>query len=413
MIPYNVFISDDSISERKLIQQFLKSADFKVIGEAEGGEETIHKIKELNGQVDILCVDYSMPEKNGGQVIEEIRTFFPKLIIILITAFSEKEIVEEAVRLKVNAFILKPITKSAIYEKLTFLLGRRDLTNKMVVGYKQMGINLNEIQIPPLRDVMNRVITFDSKKSGGSKELEMIIAPDKALSADILRVANSAYYGRSGSVDTLQNAITLIGLGTIRNIVILQFRKNFTKNLPQPLFRKHLNEIPILTGLIGIDLTGPLNLKNVREQIVISSILRKVGMSILAQNLKLKYLDILKLFEYGSKPLVQLEKEELNIDHIQIGIKVFQMWKLPNSLKKVVANQGFTQEETSRVEDIDRILRMAEILSLSLLGITISEEDSNILKSIMNYYNVTEELTSLFNEEYYTDIKSHPFFDSI
>ncbi|HNI90892.1 MAG TPA: HDOD domain-containing protein, partial [Leptospiraceae bacterium] len=183
--------------------------------------------------------------------------------------------------------------------------------------------------------------------------------------------------------------------------------------LPQPLFRKHLNEIPILTGLIGIDLTGPLNLKNVREQIVISSILRKVGMSILAQNLKLKYLDILKLFEYGSKPLVQLEKEELNIDHIQIGIKVFQMWKLPNSLKKVVANQGFTQEETSRVEDIDRILRMAEILSLSLLGITISEEDSNILKSIMNYYNVTEELTSLFNEEYYTDIKSHPFFDSI
>lgn len=413
MIPYNVFISDDSTSERKLIQQYLKSAEFNVIGEATNGEETIQKIKELNGQVDILCLDYSMPHINGIGVIEELKTFYPKLIVILITAYTEKEIVEDAVRLKINAFLVKPISKATVYEKLTFLLGRRDLTSKMVVGYKQVGLNLNEIQIPPLREVMNRVITFDSQKSGGSKELEMIISPDKILSADILRVSNSSYYGRQGMVDTLQNAITLIGLGTIRNIVILEFRKNFTKNLPQPLFKKHLNEIPLLTGLIGIDLAAPLNLKNIRDQIIISSTLRKVGMSILAQNLKLKYLDILKLFEFGSKPLARLEREELNIDHIQIGIKVFKIWKLPKSLKNVVANQGFTASEISKVDDIDRLLRMAEILSLSMLGITISEEDNAVFQELMRYYKVTEELTSLFDEEYYTNIKSHPFFDSL
>jgi two-component system chemotaxis response regulator CheY len=413
MIPYNVLVADDSITERKLIQQFLKSADFHIIGEAINGEETFNKLNSLHGQVDILCLDYRLPDMNGSEVIQRVRPLFPKLIIILITAHTEKEIVEEAVKLKVNAFLVKPISKSSIYEKLTFLLGRRDLANKMVVGYKSSGINLSEIQIPPLRDVMNRVITFDSNKVGGSTELETIIAPDKALSSDILRIANSSFYGRSGNVNTLKSAITLIGLATIKNIVVLQFRKNFTKNLPQALFKKHLNEIPLLTGLIAIDLTAPLNLKSLNDQIVVSSTLRKVGMTILAQNLKLKYLDIIKLYEYGSKPLEQLEKEELNIDHIQIGVKVFKLWHMPKSLQRVVANQGFTLQDIQKVDDIDRLLRIAEIFALKMLGVTITDEDMVILFKLLQFYKAPEELSDLFNDDYYTNMKGHPFFDSI
>lgn len=76
MIPYNVLIADDSITERKLIQQFLKSADFTIIGEAINGEEAIHKLTALHGQVDILCIDYRMPDMNGAEVIQQLRPFF-------------------------------------------------------------------------------------------------------------------------------------------------------------------------------------------------------------------------------------------------------------------------------------------------------------------------------------------------
>lgn len=413
MIPYNVLIADDSLTERKLIQQFLKSADFHIIGEAVNGEDAIEKTMALHGQLDILCMDYFMPGMNGLEVIQKLRPLFPKLIILLITGHTEKEVVEEVARLKVNGFLVKPISKSTIYDRLTFLLGRRDLASKMVVGYKPIGINLNEIQIPPLKEVMNRVITFDTKKFGGSSDLETIIAPDKALSSDILRVANSSFYGRSGSVVTLKSAITLIGLSTIKNIVILQFRKNFTKNLPQPLFRKHLDEIPLLTGLIAIDLTAPLHLQNLNDQIVVSSTLRKVGMTILAQNLKNRYLEVIKLFEFGQKPLSQFERDEFNIDHVQIGIKVFKLWQMPKSLQKVVANQDFTIDEIEKVDDIDRLLRIAEIFAMSMLGITLTENDLEMLPKLLNFYNAPEELISLFNDDYYSNIKGHPFFDSI
>ena len=93
------------------------------------------------------------------------------------------------------------------------------------------------MHIPPLPTVLNKVILFDTEKTNGSEELEYIIAPDKSLSADLMRIANSAYYGRSGSVNTLRDAITLMGLKTINNIVLVKFRKRYTAKLRNPLYK--------------------------------------------------------------------------------------------------------------------------------------------------------------------------------
>ena len=168
-----------------------------------------------------------------------------------------------------------------------------------------------------------------------------------------------------------------------------------------------------MTGLIAIDLSAPFGLKKLIDQIIISSTLRKVGMTILAQNLKLRYLEIIRLFEYGSKSLVQLEREELNIDHVQIGIKVFKIWKLPPSLLSVVANQSFTLAEIGHVEELDRLLRVSEILATKMLGIPSLEEEMEIVLTVFKLYQVPEDMIELFNEDYYSNIKGHPFFDSI
>ena len=53
---------------------------------------------------------------------------------------------------------------------------------------------------------------------------------------------------------------------------------------------------------------------------------------------------------------------------------------------------------------------MASILALKLLGNT-SEPDREILLTLLQFYNMEKDIISLFNEEYYTHIKSHPFFD--
>ena len=79
----------------------------------------------------------------------------------------------------------------------------------------------------------------------------------------------------------------------------------------------------------------------------------------------------------------------------------------------MVANQSFALKDIQEVADIDRLLRVAEIFAMQMLGVTINDEDIEILSTTLQFYRAPEELAALFNEDYYANIKSHPFFDSL
>ena len=90
---------------------------------------------------------------------------------------------------------------------------------------KKHAVKLEELNVPPLPSVAHKVLLFEGDTVSGSSELEQIILPDKSICADILRMANSAYYARAKKIQTIKDAITLLGLKTIKNIVMLQSKK--------------------------------------------------------------------------------------------------------------------------------------------------------------------------------------------
>ena len=116
-------------------------------------------------------------------------------------------------------------------------------------------IHLSDLTIPPLPMVAIKVMSFDADNpAGGSEELEKIISPDKAITTDIMKIANSAYFGRSGKIHTLREAITLLGMKTVVNLVILKSNKKISNALVGETYQKHLQELPVLTALVSFDL---------------------------------------------------------------------------------------------------------------------------------------------------------------
>lgn len=443
----------DSISEKKLLEQNIRAADFQVEEpsteiisffkpdesteniEPNNPKPTTEKIdndsdeididdKEIEEQIkmgkifagfsfiDLLFLEYhNYP--NSYDKIHKIEKMYPKLIVILILHNVTKNTLDEIVKMKANAYLVKPVSKTVIYDRLKVLLNRKDLLPKIVFGYTNtQGINLTEVQIPPMSEILYKVMLFDSNTVGGSEELEQIVAPDKSLSSDLMRIANSAFYGRSGKINTLKDAITLIGLKTINHIAIVKARKSFTEKLKNPIFRKYLDEMPILTGLIALDLCAPLHLKTLSDQIFIHSLLYKIGMTILALNQSERYQKLLTEFQKGKKALYEMEKHEFNTDYLQIGIKVFKIWHLPDSMQDTVKNQEFPIEQLNEVNHLDRLLRLANFFALKLLHHPLNLNDLELMKSILKYYSVDPGFIHLFDEDYYSHIKSHPFFEA-
>ncbi len=408
--PYSVIIVDDGAIDRSLLRRFLQSEKFEILRESKDAEDVLYYLANSIHKPDVLCLDLYLPGKSGIDVIKEVNQSYPNIKILVISGTEDKAVVQSLLNFKIHAFLKKPYSRNAIIDKLGKVLGRAGEINATDATAKT--IHLTDLIIPPLPMVAIKVISFDTDNpAGGSEELEKLISPDKAITTDIMKIANSSFYGRSGKIHTLKDAITLLGMKTVKNLVMLKSNKQFTKSLHGETYHKVLQELPVLTALIGFDLTNPLGLKKIREEVFLAGLLRKIGMTILALNFPTRYSELLELSITGVRNLLQVERENFKIDHIEAATKVFKSWNMPIVLQEVAAHQNFQPEAINMVSDVDKITRLADILACKMLGFVLPESELKIEDTIYEVYNFPDELKESFGEDYYDMIKDHPFFE--
>lgn len=410
-LPFEVMIAGGNKQDREYLIRILVRKEFKIVSTVNDSKEALEELESMENKPDLLFLDYAVHVLAGMMPIKKIRENYPQIKIVVIGNQSKKELIQELVQLKVHSFILKPYDDQTITEKLAHVLGRKDLLHKEdIVVYKQSEIDLKDIKIPSIPTVIMEVLRVNTDDPEvGCRELEKLISPDKSITTNVLRLSNSAFYGRSRKIDNLKDAITLLGVNTVKNLVFLQAKKNLYGSLRDKVYIKFLNEFPILSALISLDLSNPLKLKSLGENLFLFSLLGRIGMSVLALNFPKKYLEVLKFYEFGVKTLIESELDMFTIDSTNLGLKVFKFWKMPEKFIEVLENQNFTVENIQNVSDLDRVTRLSEIFALKLMGVALKEEELQVEQSILQYYNNTK-VAELFQEEYYGLIKDHPLY---
>lgn len=114
----SVLFVEDSPTMRRIIANSLKKIGFSEIIEAEDGVDALEKI---DGRlVDLVVTDWNMPEMNGAELVEELRgrPEFDDIPIVMITTRGMKDDVITAMKLGVNAYVIKPFTPDILEQKL-------------------------------------------------------------------------------------------------------------------------------------------------------------------------------------------------------------------------------------------------------------------------------------------------------
>lgn len=406
---YSVMFVEGSTIDRMLLKRFLQSEKFDILHESETADDLLNFLSQSYKKPDLICVELVLEGKSGIEVINTLNHSYPLINILVISGTEDKGLIQSLRNLKIHGYLKKPYNRKTLIDKLSQILGRAGVINASDATAKT--IHLADLAIPPLPLVAIKVMSFDADNpAGGSEELEKLISPDKAITTDIMKIANSSYYGRSGKVFTLRDAITLLGMKTVKNLVMLKSNKQISKTLTGDIYHKQLQELPVLTALVAFDLTNPLGHKKIREEVFLAGLLCKFGMTILALNFPSRYSELIELANSGKRDLLQAERENFNIDYIEAGVRVFKIWRLPIALQELVAHQNFTPDALDMVTDVDKITRLADILSRKMLGFSLPKQDLEIEPILYEAYNFPEELKQSFAEEYYEMIKDHPFF---
>ena len=116
----SVLIADDSSFMRNILKNILNKNGYVIVGEAKDGNDALFKYIEL--MPDIVTLDITMPNTNGLQALELIKTVNPNVIVVMCTAIGQKVFINEAIDLGANDYLIKPFDAEKVietFEKLT------------------------------------------------------------------------------------------------------------------------------------------------------------------------------------------------------------------------------------------------------------------------------------------------------
>ncbi|MBX7056719.1 MAG: HDOD domain-containing protein [Leptospirales bacterium] len=273
-----------------------------------------------------------------------------------------------------------------------------------------MALDLDKIIIPPLSAVAFAVMRFNpDSETADSSGLERIIQPDEGVCTEILRVANSTFYGRSGRVKSLRDGITLIGLKSSRNLIILLSTRAMNAGLKGDTFTKYLNEFTVTCALVASELCEKLKLPQYKEEAFIGSLLHKIGMTVFALNKKADYADLIKQVEREFADLTEAERKRYQIDHVEIGRRVMERWNLPEQYRDVIANHNFAVDQMESMSDLVKVTSLASLASREMMGLLLSMAELD-KKARLTAHLSAQDAVAGFNESYYGQVKEHAFY---
>lgn len=156
----HVLIVEDDPMVTELNKKYLQMiSGFKLVGQVKNGEEALHFIHDT--PVSLLLLDVFMPKLNGLELLQHIRTSYPKIDIIMVTAACDTENIQSALRLGVIDYIVKPFT----FERFRIAL----------VTYQERVRLLNSTQVLDQKQLDHRIF---AKSPENIKSLPKGIEPD-------------------------------------------------------------------------------------------------------------------------------------------------------------------------------------------------------------------------------------------
>ncbi|MCH7866389.1 MAG: HDOD domain-containing protein [Myxococcales bacterium] len=167
-------------------------------------------------------------------------------------------------------------------------------------------------------------------------ELAEVVTRDPAIVAKLLRMANSANFGRPGQVSDIRQAIMTLGLRSV-NLLALSFSlASYSKGEGGGRFdyQRYWTSTAVITTASSI--LAKEHLSRFKDEVFLASILCDFGQLILAEAATKKYRPVLQRKAKSSAPLHEIEREILDTDHAEIGSELLGEWGLPTLICNAV-----------------------------------------------------------------------------
>jgi putative nucleotidyltransferase with HDIG domain len=220
-------------------------------------------------------------------------------------------------------------------------------------------------QLPVMPVVVREVMDSFRNANVGSAVMAHKIEFDQGLSARVLRVANSSFYGLSREVGSIQDAVMVLGFDTIRSLVV---SAGFTHAFPA-IKDDHFDRYAYWVRSFRVaTYTEALTqcLGGGRKLSFTAGLFHDVGQLVLSICIPEKFAEIVAQHEASGLDLIEIEKSVLGFDHAEIGAEMAKRWNFPLEIEHAIRYWRTPEHDPS--EQLNGLVYVAALLESGLRG---------------------------------------------
>jgi HD-like signal output (HDOD) protein len=281
---------------------------------------------------DIVVTDLRMPAMDGPALLTELQRLHPHIIRLAFSGHADADTAMRAVPVA-HQFIAKPCDAKTLRDVLLRVARLRNLLQERELQVLAAGLH----QIPARPENYTALSARLADPNAKSSEFVALISHDLALTANLLRIVNSAFFGLSRRVTSVESAIAYLGTATLRSLLLA----TAVTTALGPRAREW-----------GYDLTGneahsllSANLatrffsdKQKREDAFMAALLQNIGELLLVASAPKSALGAFAHAKANSVSLDIAERELKVVSHAQLGAYLLGAWGLPFAIVECIAH---------------------------------------------------------------------------
>jgi len=220
-------------------------------------------------------------------------------------------------------------------------------------------------QLPAMPAVVQEVIASFNNDKLDSAVLAQKIAQDQGLSAKILRVANSSFYGLPRKVGSIQDAVVVLGFNSVRSLVLSAgFVHAFPPVPGSPFNRQTYWKRCFHVAAYAKALAQCLH--QGQQMAFTAGMFHDIGQLVLDMCIPEQFAGVLERQKASGLDLVEIEQAELGFDHASIGAEIARRWNFPLEIEQAI--RYWRTPEHEPFEPVTGMVHVAALLESGLSG---------------------------------------------
>jgi HD-like signal output (HDOD) protein len=204
-------------------------------------------------------------------------------------------------------------------------------------------------RLPKMSPMLTQLLGQLSKRNCEINDLVETVERDPMLSGQILRLANSAIFGRLRPVSSVRHGVAMIGTAALRKFALgssisnLFSRTKMAKNFSVRRFNVHSVATATLLELLSEEVSFEFG-----QDAFLAGLLHDVGKLLIAVSLPRQYDDILALTAVNGATLIEAERDVIGIDHAELSALAISRWELSEGIQSAAADHHQPPEPSGK-----------------------------------------------------------------